>query len=66
VRSVVIVEGPPGLELDGEVGVLGIDGGPELLERGALDPLDLPVQVRRAGLVGSELDPPLAQVSWTS
>src|SRR5215218_8129734 len=57
VRAVVVVEGPPVLEPRGEVGAPRVDGGPELLERGALDPLDLAVQVRRAGTVRAELDP---------
>src|SRR5215218_7787012 len=65
VRAVVVVEALPSREMRGEVGVPRVDGGPELLERGALDPLDpgsgpgqaLAVQVRRARPVGPELDP---------
>jgi hypothetical protein len=62
VRAMVVVEGSPRLELGGEVRVLGVDRGLELLERGALDALDLAVQVRRAGPVGPELDVPLAEL----
>ena len=61
-RPVVIVEGPPCLELYDEAWDPRVDGGPELLERGPLDPLDLPVRMGRTGTVGSELDLLLAQL----
>ena len=61
-RAVVVVEGPPLLEPSGEIGALRVDGGPELLERGPLDPLDLAVEMRRTGPVRAELDVPLPEI----
>jgi hypothetical protein len=61
-RAVLIVESPPLFKLGGEVGILRVDGGPELLKCGALSPLDLAIEVRCAGSVGSELDLLLAEV----
>jgi hypothetical protein len=61
VRAVVVVEGPPALEPRGEGRALRVDRRPEPLQRGALDALDLAVEVRRAGPVGPELDPPVPE-----
>src|SRR5918994_573964 len=62
VGAMVVVEGPPLFELRGEVGILGIDRGPELLERGPLDPFHLAVEVWRAGPVRAELDVLLPEI----
>jgi hypothetical protein len=57
----VVVEAAPILELTWKLRSLEAHGRPELLEGGALDALDLAVQVRCTGPVGPELDAPVLQ-----
>src|SRR3954447_1266168 len=53
VWSVLVVEATPSLKPAWELGGLEARGRPELLESGALGPLDLAVQVRGTGPVGA-------------
>jgi hypothetical protein len=61
VGSLPVVEGLPFGKSVGDVGSGEVDGRPELLERGPLDPLDFAVEVRRARPDRAELDAPFAQ-----
>ena len=61
VRAFPVIEVLPVGRLGFEIWVVEVDGRPELLESGALDALDLAVQMRRARADRSELDAPGAQ-----
>src|SRR3954454_24500806 len=60
-RAVLVVEAAPILEPARELRGFETHRRPELLEGGALDALDLAVQVRCAWAVGPELDAPVLQ-----